>query len=288
MNRTLSALLALAFLAGATPVADAQSARQARQEVEASMLVTGHVDIDREGKVSGHVFDQPEKLPAHAVDLIERAIPALRFEPVLVDGAPVLARAKMSVRLVATPVGDSQGNMHVRIASAHFGEEYSDADRTSVRRSDLRPPRYPMNIAQIGGKGTVYLLVKVGRDGKAEDVVAEQVNLTALGNARQMQMIRNTLSKTAIDNALKHWTFTPPEQGEETSRDYWVVRVPVQFSFNEDRETAYGQWSAYHPGQQQRPVWAAPTPPGFSPDTLVAGGVTPETSRFKLLTPFQG
>jgi len=288
MYRTLSALLAVAFLATAAPTADAQSARQARQEVEASMLVTGHVDIDREGKVVGHAFDQPEKLPAHAVDLIERAIPALRFEPVLVDGAPALARAKMSVRLVATPVGDSAGNMHVRIASAHFGEEYSDADRTSVRRSDLRPPRYPMNVAQIGGKGTVYLLVKVGRDGRPQDVVAEQVNLTALGNARQMQMIRNALSKTAIDNALEHWTFLPPEEGKWVSQDYWVVRVPVQFSLDDERDAAYGQWRAYHPGERQRPVWAAPTPPGFSPDTLLAGGVTPETSRFKLLTPFQG
>jgi len=286
MNRALSMLLAIAFLAGVAPVVDAQSARQARQEVEASMLVTGHVDIDLDGTVSGHVFDQPEKLPAHAINLIERAMPALRFEPVLVDGAAVLARAKMSVRLVATPTGD--GNMQVRIASAHFGEQYSDADRTSTRRSSLRPPRYPMNVAQIGGKGTVYLLVKVGRDGRPQDVVAEQVNLTALGNARQMQMIRNTLSKTAIDNALKHWTFSPPEQGEEVAREYWVVRVPVEFSLNDDREAAYGQWSAYHPGQQQRPVWAAPTPPGFSPDTLVAGGVTPETSRFRLLTPFEG
>jgi len=286
MNRALSMLLAIAFLAGVAPVVDAQSARQARQEVEASMLVTGHVDIDLDGTVSGHVFDQPEKLPAHAINLIERAMPALRFEPVLVDGAAALARAKMSVRLVATPTGD--GNMQVRIASAHFGEQYSDADRTSTRRSSLRPPRYPMNVAQIGGKGTVYLLVKVGRDGRPQDVVAEQVNLTALGNARQMQMIRNTLSKTAIDNALKHWTFSPPEQGEEVAREYWVVRVPVEFSLNDDREAAYGQWSAYHPGQQQRPVWAAPTPPGFSPDTLVAGGVTPETSRFRLLTPFEG
>ncbi|WP_394003449.1 protein tonB [Luteimonas sp. WGS1318] len=288
MNQTLSALLAVAFLAGAVPVADAQTARQAQREVEASMLVTGHVDIDRDGKVSGHALDQPEKLPAHAVSLIEQAIPELRFGPVLVDGVPVLARAKMSVRLVATPVGDRDGSMNVRIASAHFGEEYSDADRTSVRRSDLRPPRYPMNIAEIGGKGTVYLLVKVGRDGKPEDVVAEQVNLTALGNARQMQMIRDTLSRTAIDNARRHWTFTPPDRGDEVTRDYWVVRVPVQFALHDDRDTAYGQWSAYHPGRQQRPEWAAPTPPGFSPDTLVAGGVTPENSRFKLLTPFEG
>jgi len=288
MNRTLSALLALAFLAGATPTADAQSARQARQAVEASMLVTGHVDIDRAGKVSGHAFDHPEKLPEHVVALIERAIPALRFEPVLVGGVPALARAKMSVRLVATPVGDAAGNMHVRIASAHFGEEYSDSDRSSVRRSDLRPPRYPMNVAQIGGKGTVYLLVKVGRDGKPQDVVAEQVNLTALGNTRQMQMIRNALSKTAIDNALKYWAFTPPEQGEEMQRDYWVVRVPVDFRLGDDRETAYGQWSAYHPGERNTPEWAGPTQPGFSPDTLVAGVVAPSNSRFKLVSPIEG
>ena len=288
MNRTLSALLAVAFLAAAAPNADAQTARQARQEIEASMLVTGRVDIERDGTVSGHAFDQPEKLPTHAISLIERAIPALRFEPVLVDGAPVLARAKMSVRLVATPVGDREGSMNVRIASAHFGDEYSDTDRTAVRRSDLRPPRYPMSVAQIGGKGTVYLLVKVGRDGAPEDVVAEQVNLTAVGNARQMQRIRDTLSKTAIDNARRHWTFIPPAAGDDIARDYWVVRVPVQFSLHDDRDTAYGQWSAYHPGWQQRPAWAAPTPPGFSPDTLVAGNVTPETSRFRLLTPFEG
>ena len=288
MHRTLSALLGIAFLAGAAPVADAQTVRQARQEVEASMLVTGHVDIDRDGRAASHVLDQPDKLPPYVVELIARAVPSLRFEPVLVDGAPVIARAKMSVRLVATPAGDGEGNMQLRIASAHFGEEYSETDRTSVRQSNLRPPRYPMNIAQIGGKGTVYLLVKVGRDGKAADVVAEQVNLTALGNARQMEMIRATLSKTAVDNALKHWTFTPPEEGEAVDRDYWVVRVPVDFRLSDDRDTAYGKWSAYHPGPQQRPVWAAPTPPGFSPDTLVAGGMTPETSRFRLLTPIEG
>ena len=282
MHRTLSALLGIAFLA------DAQTVRQARQEVEASMLVTGHVDIGRDGQAASHVLDQPDKLPPYVVELIARAVPSLRFEPVLVDGAPVIARAKMSVRLVATPAGDGEGNMQLRIASAHFGEEYSETDRTSVRQSNLRPPRYPMNIAQIGGKGTVYLLVKVGRDGKAADVVAEQVNLTALGNARQMEMIRATLSKTAVDNALKHWTFTPPEEGEAVDRDYWVVRVPVDFRLSDDRDTAYGKWSAYHPGPQQRPVWAAPTPPGFSPDTLVAGGMTPETSRFRLLTPIEG
>lgn len=287
MHRLLSAALAVAFLAGAAPAADAQTARQMRQEVEASMLVTGHVDIDRSGQVTAHELDQRDKLPPYVVNLIERAVPALRFEPVLVDGAPVLARAKMNVRLIATAVGN--GDMRMRIASAHFGELYSDSDRTSVRRvGTLRPPRYPMNIAQIGGKGTVYLVLKVDRDGGVEDVVAEQVNLTALGSARQMEMIRDSLSKAAVDNARKHWRFVPPAEGEEAAKPYWVVRVPVDFMFEDDRYAAYGQWSAYHPGERVRPEWTEPTSPGFSPDTLIAGGITPETSRFKLLTPFEG
>ncbi|WP_157745256.1 protein tonB [Luteimonas chenhongjianii] len=288
MHRTLSALLGIAFLAAAAPVADAQNARQARQQVEASMLVTGHVDIDRDGRVSAHVLDRPDKLPPYVIDLVERALPALRFEPILVDGAPVLARAKMSIRLVAKPTGDGDGNMQLRIAGAHFGEEYSDSDRTSVRRSNLRPPRYPMNIAQIGGKGTVYLLVQVGRDGRPMDVVAEQVNLTAVGSAREMEMIRTALAKTAVDNARKHWVFTPPDAGEAAGRDYWVVRVPVDFRLDNSGETAHGKWIAYHPGPVQRPAWAAPAPLGFSPDTLVAGGMTPESSRFKLLTALEG
>ena len=65
MDRGLLALLALAFVAGAAPIVDAQTARQVCQKVEASMLIAGHVDIDRGSTVRGHAFDQSEKLPAH-------------------------------------------------------------------------------------------------------------------------------------------------------------------------------------------------------------------------------
>lgn len=287
MNRLLSAALAAAFLTVAVPpVADAQSARQMRQEVEASMLVTGHVDIDRSGQVTAHVLDQQDKLPAYVVSLIERALPVMRFEPVLVDGAPVLARAKMSLRMVATPSGN--GDMDLRIAGAHFGEdEIAGTSAESVRSIEMKPPRYPTTVLDMGGKGTVYLLVRVGRDGRVADVAAEQVNLTALGNAREMRVIRERLAKAAI-NGARDWTFAPPTQGEAVSSEYWVVRVPVEFYIGRDGAPGYGEWSAYHPGELTRPSWAAPTPPGFSPDTLVAGGVTPEVSRFKLLTPLEG
>ena len=286
MHRILALLLATAFLAAAVPDADAQTARKARQEVEATLLVTGHVDIDRTGQVSAFAVDEPDKLPPPVASLVNRAVPQMRFEPVLVDGAPVLARAKMSLRMLATPLDD--GNMTLRIASANFGDEYAPDDAARVRSASMPPPRYPENVARGGGKGTVYLLLQIGRDGKVRDVVAEQVNLNAIGTAREMESIRRDLARSAVDTARREWTFTPPSEGEAASQDYWVLRVPVSFQLHGDRETAYGQWSAYHPGELVRPDWAQPTPPGFSPDALVAGTVSPETSRFRLLTPLGG
>lgn len=285
MHRLLAAALAVAFLTSVAPTAEAQNVREARQQVEASMLVTGHVDIDRSGHVTAHAVDQPDKLPAYVVELIAQAAPSLRFEPVLVDGAPVLARAKMSVRLVLKPNGD--GDMQVRIASAHFGEDTAENDASQVRSDVMTPPRYPTEIARIGGKGTVYLIVRVGRDGRTEDVATEQVNLTALGSARQMERIRGALSQAAMW-AARDWSFVPPTEGELVGRDYWVLRIPVDYHLDREDVARYGQWSAYHPGERTPPSWAAPTAPGFSPDTLTAGAMTPETSRFKLLTPFAG
>lgn len=280
----LLALLATPLVALPADV-QAQTARQARSEVEASMLVTGHVDIDREGRVTAHALDRQDKLPDYVVDLVGRTIPGLAFEPVVDEGQPAPARAKMSLRLIVAQADD--GNMTVRVRSAHFGEEYSEDDATSVRYADMRPPRYPADVLRMGGKGTVYLLLKVGRDGSVEDVLAEQVNLTALGNARQMETVRTKLADAAVKGA-RDWTFMPPTEGEAASKEHWVIRVPVEYKLGRDRETVYGQWTAYHPGPRQSPDWARPTPPGFSPDALMAGGVTPETSRFRLLTPLEG
>lgn len=287
MYRLLSAALAVAFLAGGSPAADAQTARQARQEVEASMLVTGYVDIDLNGQVTDIEIDKSEALPPYVLTLMERAGPTLRFEPVLVDGVPALARARMSARLVAATTGD--GNLTMRIASAHFGEQNPKSDTSEIRSHRLPPPGYPEEVAIIGGQGTVYLLVKVGRGGRTQEAYAEQVNLTSLGTARDMERVRALLAEAAVNQARRRWTFTPPSTGATANHDFWVVRVPVDFFLGNSRAPAYGQWVSYHPGELSRPAWAAPTAPGFRPDAIASGGaVTPEESRFKLLTPFEG
>lgn len=275
-------IVAMSVVLGA---ADAQTARQARAEVEASMLVTGHVEIDPAGHVVSHTLDQPGKLPPYVVDLIDRAVPSLRFEPILERGVPVAVRSKMGLRLVATPAGD--GDMRIRLRSAHFGETAAESEASGVRALDMKPPHYPESIARMGGKGIAYLLVKIDRDGRVEDVVAEQVNLTAIGTLSEMDRIRNALSRNAVV-AARRWTFSVPTEGEDADRGYWVIRVPVEYTLHDDRETEYGAWSAYHPGPRLQPDWARPVPEGFSPDALTAGAVAPEASRFRLLTPIEG
>ncbi|MCD9095497.1 energy transducer TonB [Luteimonas fraxinea] len=287
MHRLLFAALAVAFLGSASPAADAQTARQAREELEASMLVTGYVDIGLDGQVTDLEIDEVESLPPYVIALMERAAPTLRFEPVLVDGVPALARAKMSARLVAASSG--KGGVEMRIASAHFGERDLKNDSSVIRLLRRSPPRYPEDAVRMGGQGTVYLLVKVGRDGKTQDAHAEQVNLTAFGTAQQMERVRALLTEAAVDQARRRWTWTPPSTGASADHDYWVVRVPVDFFLGNSREPRYGQWASYHPGEMSHPAWAAPTAPGFRPDAIASGGAaTPETSRFKLMTPFEG
>lgn len=285
MIRRLVVIAAVLPLLLAAGLASAQSAREAREQVEMSMLVRGHVDIDREGRITAHELEQPDKLPEFVIDMVSAAMPTMLFEPVMVDGSPVLARAKMTLRLVAQPDGEQ---MRLSIRSAHFGDETAVPDEERVRSVRMTPPSYPKDALYSGGTGTVYLLLKVGRDGQVEDVVVEQTNLTALGSAREMDRIRSSLERASVREA-RRWRYEPPVAGEEADAPYWAVRVPVEYHIDSSPTPDYGQWVAYHPGERApRPDWAKRDAPGFSPDLLAAGATHPAQSRFRLLQAPEG
>ncbi len=82
----------------------------------------------------------------------------------------------MNLLLVAKP--GANNTYAVSIRSAHFGSQEQGA--ASVTAKDMPPPAYPEHAFREGATGVVYLLLKIGRDGKVEDLVAEQVNLTTL------------------------------------------------------------------------------------------------------------
>ena len=294
--RTRIMMLLFVLLAG---MAHAAGPRAVREQAEMSMLVTGMVLVDADGSVSGWEIDQREKLPDYVANLVERSAPVWKFEPVLVDGKPHAVKARMSLRLVAEKLDD--GDFRIAISNGYFGREAMsrkerkalDRDGNSddgqpddsVRPIAMRPPGYPETALQVGARGTVYLVLRIGREGAVEDVAVEQVNLRVVGNENQMRRMRDMLSKPAAYAARK-WTFRVPTAGDSAGQDYWVVRVPVDYEFA-GVKTKYGQWQAYIPGPYQRHPWRDDDDGDRGPDALADGGIYEAGKGLKLLTPLQ-
>lgn len=286
-------LLAL-FAAGAF----AAGPRAARKQVEASMQVTGRITIERNGSVSGWTLDEREKLPGGVSRLVDKAVPQFRFEPVLVEGKPTRGTARMSLVVTAKPAGD--GEFEVSIRDGRFGREaFSPEERDAsglaaeyVTSEQMKPPPYPMRALEMNAQGTVYLALRVNRQGTVDDVVVEQVNLRTIGSEREMQQMRDMLAKPALA-AARAWTFRAPTAGEWVDDDSWTLRVPVDFFISEHRrdvrQAGYGEWNSYVPGPRMPIPWDVDAAEAsLSPDTLIAGEVHQEGTTMKLLTPLGG
>jgi hypothetical protein len=283
--RTGFVFAAACLLASAT--AFSAGPRAVRKQVEASMLVTGKLEVDTAGKVTGFTLDEKDKLPAGVVALINKAVPDWTFEPVLIDGKAMNVSTDMSIRVVAKETGDETYSIGIR--SAGFGDR-SGKPEERPRALSMAPPNYPEDAVRSGVAGTVYLLVRTGRDGKVIDAVAEQVNLEVVASEKEMERWRRRLADTSIRQAAR-WSFIPPTEGQEARFDHWVLRVPVVFSLDDprDRKTAYGRWQAYVPGPRQPNPWQEDEEgTGFSPDTLAPGGAYLAGSGLKLMTALSG
>lgn len=295
---------ALALLVAWAPAAQAQRGKDAPDDsgVEASMLVTGKVTIRADGTVGEWSIDQREALPAAVVNVIDAAAPGWRFEPILLDGKPVAARATMSLRLVAEPEGDRR--FRVVIRHAYFGRDALAAvgrlrERTSRAEEDegsewllplrLTPPPYPEAAARSGVQGTVYLVLLVDRKGSVRDSIAEQVNLRVWSSMRELERLRKMLGLAAVE-ASRRWRFQPPTRGEHADAEQWTVLVPVEFRLMGDQGPEYGKWQVYVPGPRTRAPWIIEGMDDIDlvPDTLVAGGVYQAGMARRMLGQLQG
>lgn len=280
-NGICCALLA-SVLAITVGSADAGNARAARKQVESSMLVTGSVTIRPDGAVQSHEIDPRIDLTPDIRSLVDNAARQWTFEPVKVDGRIVTARVPMSLRLVARPA-DQEGRYNVRIASVQFGSvDASKGVVASIKK--LVPPTYPKSALQMGGKGTVYLLVRVDHGGHVIEADVEQVNLRVVGSSQQMDTMRRDFAQACV-RAARNWTFTPPATGPDAGAAHWTARVPIDFVLSDDKRAAPGQWDTYVPGPRKTNIpWAEEQlRTAGSPDALPEGGVYPLGHGARLL-----
>lgn len=292
MRQVFVAMLFGAVLVTATPVtAMAESGggiAAVRERIESSLVVRGEVSIETDGSVSAVQLAKEDKLPVGVVSMVRDAGLKWRFEPVLRDGVAVRAVAPMSLRVIARKLDGDRYEISLR--GINFARLDAD-DPENIARVSLKPPRYPEQAYRAGISGSVYLLVKVGRDGKVEDAFAEQVNLTFLSRENDQRRARDLLAKSALAGA-RQWTFRVPTQGPGAAQPFWNVRVPVSYSLDnggaEGQEQ--GRWVSYVPGPRERAPWREGSEQlGFSPDALVDGSVNlVDNNGPHLLTPLQG
>jgi hypothetical protein len=254
-----------------------------RKQVEASMLLTGTIEIAADGSVSGHALDHPDKLEAGVIGLVDRTLPTWRFEPVVEDGKAHRATAKMSLLLVANRLDADRFTMRIRSASFVDTNEAPGGKLSSKR---LEPPRYPVDAFRDGVSGTTYAIVRVDRSGKVADVAVEQVNLRVTGSQTQMTVWRDAFAK-ATRLAARKWQFTPPATGKYVDAQFWSARVPVEYYVAVGAERRYGKWQPYVPGPKQVVPWldSAGADVASSPEALAAGGVYQLGAGPHLLTP---
>jgi hypothetical protein len=258
--------------------AQAWERESVRDQVESSMVLTGTIDIASDGRVSGYSIDRAGDVPVGVLGLLARFVPGWRFEPARVDGQPVATHADMSLRLVAKRRGEDSFTLSIR--AARF-EQKAPGEHVSGNR--MGPPRYPLAAARAGVSGTVYTVLRIDRDGRVLDAVAEQVDLRVIASEHALVRWRKLMADAAL-GAAKSWILRPAESGDagEHSR---ILRVPVDFTLG--REDRYGQWLAYVPGPWQPPPWAGVRLAG-GPDALPASGVFPVGRELQLLTPMGG
>ncbi|WP_282247021.1 TonB family protein [Stenotrophomonas sp. PS02300] len=266
--------LALALALGgtglvATSDTAAQTARAVRETAEASMTLTGKIDIGTDGHVTSFQLDHADKLPADLAAFVQRQVQAWQFRPAVENGTAVATQTPVTLRLLSQSSPDGAGDT-VRVAGASFSK-YDPDDTSRVTSSEIRSPTYPKTLAAMRAKGEVLLLLKVGRDGTVDDVVAEQVNLRVVGKESQMRQVRNEFARASVSTA-RSWTFRPPTTGKLKDAESWTVRIPVRYMMGE--RTPYGTWEAYIPGPRERAPWrTSQAGAEAAPDLLAAGGI---------------
>lgn len=253
------------------------------QDLESSAVVKGSIVLAKDGSVQTAVVDDADKYGQPIADMVRRAALQWRFQPVLHDGAPVLAKASMHVRVILKKMPD--GNYSARVKGATFGDnDPTDTGTLHSGEGNKRiPPQYPGAAIRGRVQGTVYLALHVDRSGRVIEAVAEQVNLRNLGPDRAMRQYREALAKSAL-TAARQWTYAIPTTGKLARQDSWTARVPVNFYLNEfGAPRPDSTWQTYVPGPYTPAPWVD-RPDLDAADAIADGAVQTDGAGPILLT----
>ena len=241
MEMRIAAVAALTVL-----FAPALAAVAAESAPTLEMSAEGEIQIATDGHVSAYRLQS--KLPQAVADLVDKNVRGWSFEPVVIDGQPMVAKTAMHLGLRAEPV-DGKDNYRIRVGEVRFGAPRRDS------KTAMHPPHYPAEAvaAHLGAK--VLLAVRIDADGKITDAQPYQTSLDARTRSEaQAERWRRLFERASLAAARGwRWDLSETIDGKTVGTS---ALVPIVFSVHEFGKPAVkdGVWKAYVPG----PVHPAP------------------------------
>lgn len=215
------------------------------------------LEMNAEGEVQiapdGHVRDYrltSELAPAVA-QLVDRNVRGWQFEPVLVDGKPVLAKTRMHLQLRAEPGEGGADQFRVRVIHVGFGGP--------SHASHMKPPRYPEQAVRAHLGARVLLALKVDETGKVAEMQPYQTSLDARASSEQeAERWRHVFEQASLASA-RQWHFDVAERIDGKPIGTNLI-VPLEFAVYDSAPPASndGRWKAYAPGPVHPAPWMNP------------------------------
>lgn len=200
---------------------------QEKPKAQYETLVSGTIDVAKDGSVSGYTLDDQVKPAIRAA--IDKNIRSWSFEPIIVDGQAVVATTQMRLQLLAVPV--EKGDYGLRVERVWFGDPQG--------AGHMPPPVYPVDAARAGRQAKVVMVLRLDPQGNVVEAFPEQVSLDIAPSGKKAEYWRKRFEAASI-RAAKEWKFTMTEivDGQPTAAS---VRVPISFAFGSG-------WDKYVPG----------------------------------------
>lgn len=267
---SLHHLLVLILSLTATAVSAEKPAQQ--YELEAY----GKIEIGPDGTV--HKLELDNSLPKAVRHLIDANVAKWRFEPILVDGRAVIASTRVSLDLVAKPVGNDEYQMSV--AKVFFGAP--DADKKN------KLPLYPRRAVKTRLEARVLLELKLDAEGRVVGAHPYQTSLSRVEIPLVARGLRRLFEEASVE-AAKTWRYELTEIVDGRPTESYVV-VPISYKIYEGSNHEHsGQWQAFFPGPVTPAPWSAARELAESDTNTLDDGVAMSLdSRFKLLSDVEG
>lgn len=259
----LHALAIAALLAAGTPALAASP--PSPMEAVRTMRLEGWVVIGTDGSVADYAITSaadPQLLAS-----LDRNVRQWRFAPVVMAGAPVVARANFRLTLAARILGD---RAEVRVDNLLFPDAVEEAEKAPAKGPvtgetpgarvtvvSMRPPQYPTNLERAGVAGRVLLALRLGLDGRVADAqVVQTVLFDVRGRDNVMQKVAEQLEGNALGKA-RGWRFAVQPKSSAPSAADLTVTVPVTYTFSRDPFPP-GKWRAEVRGVHRDISWLPP------------------------------